>query len=278
MAYNEPLFLPIWLRHYTAQVGGANCIVIDHGSDDGSTDALGKASVIRLPRSPHDDERRARFVGKTVAGLLEYYDWVIYSDVDELLVADPARFADIPAFCAHAAGAVVTAIGLDVQHVPGLEPAFDPARPVGAQRGWVRFTSAMCKPALTRRPLTWSPGFHSADAALRFSHLYLFHLRWFDRAAGLARLAKTRSMAWEADGSGVHQRLDDPAWTTMFDKMAGFPRVEGVSFEQGVAPMRRWLDMTVASAAGRECERYPLDLQVNAGELWAIPPQFRAIL
>ncbi len=277
MAYNEALFLPIWVRHYAGQLGGGNCTIIDHGSDDGSTDAAG-VNVLRLPRSPHDDERRARFVGGVVAALLEYYDWVIVTDVDELLVADPARFASLSAFCAEAGGDVVTAIGLDVQHVPALEAGFDARRRVGEQRGWARFTSAMCKPALTRRAIQWTPGFHSADAALRFSHLYLFHLRWFDRAAGLARLAKTRSMAWVESGAGAHQRVDDTSWTDMFDAMAALPRLDPVTFERGVAPMRTWLDKTLASTAGREHERYRLDLHVNAGELWAIPPHYRAAL
>jgi len=277
MAYNEALFLPIWIRHYAGQLGGINCTIIDHGSDDGSTDAAG-VNVLRLPRSPYDDERRARFVGGVVAALLEYYDWVIVTDVDELLVADPARFASLSAFCAEAGGDVVTAIGLDVQHVPVLEAGFDARRRVGEQRGWARFTSAMCKPALTRRAIQWTPGFHSADAALRFSHLYLFHLRWFDRAAGLARLAKTRSMAWVESGAGAHQRVDDTSWTDMFDAMAALPRLDPVTFERGVAPMRTWLDKTLASTAGREHERYRLDLHVNAGELWAIPPHFRAAL
>lgn len=277
MAYNEALFLPIWVRHYAGQLGAAHCTVIDHGSDDRSTEAL-DVNVLRLPRSPHDDERRARFVGGVVAALLEYYDWVIVTDVDELLVADPARFASLPAFCADAVGDVVTAIGLDVQHVPALEAGFDSRRRVGEQRGWARFTSAMCKPALTRRAVRWAPGFHSADAELRFSHLYLFHLRWFDRAAGLARLAKTRAMAWAALEAGEHQRVDDAAWTGTFDAMAALPRLDAVTFERGVAPMRTWLDKTLASTAGREHERYRLDLHVNADELWAIPPRFRAAL
>ncbi len=273
MAYNEALFLPIWVRHYAGQLGAVHCTVVDHGC----TDAPG-VNVLRLPRSPHDDERRARFVGGIVAALLEYYDWVIVTDVDELLVADPARFANLPAFCADVASDVVTAIGLDVQHVPVLEAGFDARRRVGEQRGWVRFTSAMCKPALTRRPVRWAPGFHSADMTPQFSHLYMFHLRWFDRAAGLARLAKTRSMAWAALDAGEHQRVDDASWTNTFDAMAALPRRSSVSFERGVTPVRTWLDKTLASTAGREQERYRLDLHVNADELWAIPPHFRAAL
>ena len=89
MSWNEAYFLPIWLRHYAGQLGAANCFVIDHGSDDGSTDSLGDASRIRMPRTPLDETRRADCVSHVAAGLLAYYDVVLHTDVAELLVADP---------------------------------------------------------------------------------------------------------------------------------------------------------------------------------------------
>ena len=62
MAYNEPDYTDIWCRHYARQVGLENCYVIDHGSDDGTTEQLGAVNVIRIPRSPKDNEVRARLV------------------------------------------------------------------------------------------------------------------------------------------------------------------------------------------------------------------------
>ena len=60
----------------------------------------------------------------------------------------------------------MTAIGLDVQHLPDEEAALDPRAPFGRQRQWVRFSAAMCKPALVRRAVHWAPGFHCCDAPL----------------------------------------------------------------------------------------------------------------
>jgi len=42
MAYNESFYLKRWYRWYGSQLGIENCFVLDHGSDDGSTDDLPK--------------------------------------------------------------------------------------------------------------------------------------------------------------------------------------------------------------------------------------------
>ena len=275
MAYNEPIYAPIWLRHYARQVGAAHCYVIDHGSDDGSLDTLGVTSVLRLPRSPQDDPRRARFLSGFCAALLQWYDAVLYADIDELLVADPAQHRDLAAYAASMPAEVITAIGLDVQHLPGEEAGFDPVRSVGEQRRWARFNSAMCKPALIRRPVAWAPGFHCADVPPVFDRLYLFHLRYFDLGLGLARLAKTRTMPWAVPGAGSHQRMDDAAWSAMVRAIAGLPRLAGVPFDPALPPIAVCLDALRASMAGREGQTYRYDLNISPDALWEIPARFR---
>jgi hypothetical protein len=277
MVYNEPVFLPFWARHYARQVGADHCYVVNHGSDLPVVTPPGM-NVLRLPRSPHDDPKRAQFITALTESLLHYYDWVIYTDVDELVLADPLHYRDLTAFCAAREAEAVTAIGFDVQHVPALEAPLDPRRPLGEQRGWVRFTSAMCKPVLTRRALAWAPGFHCADTPLAFDALYLFHIHWADRAIGLERLAKTRIMPWASEAFGAHQRITNAQWLSLFEGMASFARQEQVAFEPNRPPLSDWLAQTQRSTAGRETETYTLDLSVNAAELWAIPLRFRTKL
>jgi hypothetical protein len=277
MAYNEGVYLPIWARHYARQVGADHCYVVDHGSTE-PLDLPRGVNTLRLPRSPHDDPRRASFISSMVKGLLEYYDWVIHTDVDELVLADPAIYPDLPSFCGQIEIDTVTTIGFDIQHVPELEAPLIPRRPVGEQRSWVRFTSAMCKPVLTKKPLAWSPGFHCADTPMRFNALYLFHLHWADSAIGVERLTKTRTMPWQSPAFGAHQRITDAQWTTIFNGMAAFERREPVLFEPSAPPLSSWIEQTENSAIGRENDTYTLDLHVNAAELWAIPPRFRARL
>ena len=274
MVYNEAVLLPLWQRHYARQVGAAHCYVLDHGSFDGCADDLRPASVIRLPRSPHDDARRARAVSRICEGLLEWYDAVIYTDVDELVLADPARHADLRAFAATNDAAAVTAIGLNVMQMP-TEPPLDPQRAVLAQRAYAAFSSALCKPVLIRRPVTWAPGFHCADAPLRFDDLFLFHLRYCDRDAALMRLAKTRDMPWSDRSAGAHQRVSDAEFAQMLDNFARMERRDDIVLARDQPPLSVWLQAVADSQAGREHAMFTLDLQLNAYELWPIPIRFR---
>ena len=274
MAYNEPVWAPAWARHYAAQVGAEHCLVLDHGTDDGSTDGL-PVPVRRLPRSPLDEVWRAAFVAEVVAGLLGRYDAVIHTDTDELLLADPALYPDLRAYAAAAPHPVVTAIGLDVQHLPDKEAALDPLAPFGRQREWVRFSAAMCKPALVRQPVTWAPGFHCCDAPLVTDRLYLLHMRYADLGLGLRRLARTRGQAFASADIGGHQRVPDAAFEGMVRAIAGLPRRE-CGLEPDAPPLLPWLERLRASRAEREGETYKLDLSLSGDELWRLPGRFRA--
>jgi hypothetical protein len=100
MVYNEGVNLPIWVRHYKAHCPGATLFVIDHGSDDGSTHGLPEVNLIPFPRTPFDDQTRAEIVTDFQHALLRLYDVVIYTDCDEMLVADPRIHASLGSFLA----------------------------------------------------------------------------------------------------------------------------------------------------------------------------------
>jgi hypothetical protein len=274
MAYNEPVWAPAWARHYAAQVGAEHCLVLDHGTDDGSTDGL-PVPVRRLPRSPLDDVWRVEQVRAVVAGLLGRYDAVIHTDADELLLADPALYPDLRAYAAATPHPVVTAIGLDVQHLPDEEPALDPQAPFGAQREWVRFSAAMCKPALVRRVVAWAPGFHCCDAPLVTDRLFLLHMRYADLRLGLRRLARTRGQAFSSPDIAGHQRVQDGEFAGMVRAIAGLPRRE-CGLEPDTPPLLGWMERLRASRAEREGELYKLDLSLAGDELWRLPERFRA--
>ena len=276
MVYNESMMLPIWAKHYARQVGADHCYVVDHGSTEPVLVPPGM-NVVRLPRSPHDDTRRARFISKLSHSLLEYYDWIIYTDVDELVLADPQKYSFLPNFCDSLESSVISAIGFDVQQVPLLEPSLKLDQPVGQQRGWARFTSAMCKPVLTCQPLDWTAGFHSSNHVSTFTELYLFHLHWADRDIGLCRLSKTRTMPWADEFSGHHQRIADTAWSALFDGMADLPRTGPWQFDPSSLPISDWIKRVTAAQTQEDGSRKQ-DFSINAAELWPIPERFRAKL
>lgn len=278
MVYNEAQFLPVWLRHYTSQVAPAHCYVIDHGTSDGST-AAGRLpdglNLLRVPRSPQDDHRRVRFVAQLCAGLLVWYETVIYVDVDEMLVADPALHASLADYAASLGeGAVISAVGLDVVHRPDDEPGLIWDQPVSRQRRWVRFSSSMCKPVLIRRPVRWAPGFHNVEASPVFDDLFLYHLRYADLQSGLARLARTRSQAWASEQAGSHQRMTDADWGAMLRGMAGLPRRDHGTFGLDDAELQGWLAQVMQSADSRQNDLYRIDLHLSGDRLWDLPERF----
>ena len=273
MAYNEPVWAPAWARHYAAQLGAENCLLLDHGSDDGSTDAL-PVPVRRLARSPLDEVWRVGQVIDAVRGLLRTHDAVFHSDTDELLVADPALYPDLRAYAAATPHPVVTAIGLDVQHLPDEEPPLDPHAPFGPQRAWVRFAASMCKPALVRHPVAWAPGFHSSDAPLVTDRLFLLHMRYADLGLGLRRLARTRAQAFASPDVDGHQRVPDAEFEAMVRLIASLPR-RGTDLLPNAPPLDAWLNRLHASRATREADTYKLDLSLSGDEIWRLPPRFR---
>lgn len=273
MVYNEPEYLPIWLAHSAAQVGIENCFVIDHGSDDGSTTGLA-CNVLRIPRSPYDPAKQSKFNSEFCASLLNWFDWVVYSDVDELVMPDPKIARDLREYCRRPLPDVVTAIGLNMAHRPSVEPALDFTRKITWQRDYVFTASSMCKPILIRKPVTWSPGSHSSDDDLVFDHLYLFHLRWVDLPYGLRRLRKTRSMAWVSTDAGAHQRVEDEKMTEIFMGFASLLPLDGIDFDPATAPVQEFLDEVVASQAGKEDHVYKIALDIWAKNLWKLPDRF----
>lgn len=113
--------------------------------------------------APLDETWRANLIASRIRSLLQTYDAVIHTDPDELLIPDPARWPNLQVWARSNPPPVVTAFGLDVQHIPSNEPTLDPTQPIASQRTWLRFSAAMCKPVWTQCSLHWCSGFHSAD-------------------------------------------------------------------------------------------------------------------
>ncbi len=271
MAYNEPVWASVWARFYARQVGAANCFLLDHGSDDGSTEGLG-IHVERLARSALDEDARAARVSAVTRELLRAYDAVVHSDVDELVVADPRRYSDLIAYAATRSEPVVTAVGFDVQHLPGEEPPLATGRPIGEQRQWVRFSAAMCKPSFVRRPVSWSPGFHACDAAMVMDGLFLFHLRYADLDLGLRRLERTRGLAFANPDINPHQRVSDEAFALMVGSIAQLPR-EAIPFETEHGPLAEWIER-VKAARGEGGVGW---LTLAGDRLWSLPDAWRGL-
>ena len=215
MAHNESAFLPIWARYYASAFGPENLTVIDHGSDDGSIDCLPRGiGVIHLPRTVFDEYPRTALINSVKDGLLGFYDAVMYTDCDEIIVPDPEIYKNgLGEYCKIFA-TLVAPTGLNIFQVIHEEGAIKLDRPILGQRRYCQFASVLCKPIIAKSKVTWSPGFHYADRKPHFAKdLYLFHLKAIDQGLSLKRLKYTRDMEWSetnlSRNIGGHQRLTD---------------------------------------------------------------------
>lgn len=202
MARDEGLMLARWVNYYAAAVGTDNVLVLDDHSVDGSTDDLG-CTVFHLPELPgYGEYERARtgLASGIAAGLLNVYDYVIFADVDEFLIPDPDRYADLKQFLAARPDRdVIAPVALNVVHHVGVEPDIDPERPVLDQREFAKFVPKMCKPAIKRIPAPWGYASHGIDAPYEVDPaLFLIHLKFHDREA-LRRIADRRQAQVKVD-------------------------------------------------------------------------------
>ena len=267
MTHNEPDMLPLWLRHYAEY----DRFVIDHGTTDGSTTGI-PAELVRLPPSKHDNRARADFVEDFTRTLLRDYDAVLFVDVDELVATDPAGMS-LQAIVSMMRVPYLNAIGLNVVHKLGEEPALDPSLPILGQRRYVMPTASMCKPVLIREPVRWSPGFHCAGP-LRFGLLFLFHLAYADRQIAMRRQAKRRGV----DGASPHHLAQDDEVTAWMEGWAAMPTRTPTLALPGCAVLRNYLDRMEASQEGREGEVYRYDLNIPPDGLWAVPDRFLGVV
>ena len=202
MVRDEADMLPRWIRHYGAQVGIENLVVLDDNSTDGSTDGL-PCTVHRLPPLPGAGYERARMtlLSGLAAGFLAVYDYVVFVDADEFLVADPTRHADLRAYLASRPDRDVLApLALNVVQVPGLEGPLRPDEPVLGQRRFAKFAPLMCKPSVKRVPAGWRWASHGIEAPFEIDReLFMIHLKFADRDA-LEKVAAHRRALVEADG------------------------------------------------------------------------------
>ena len=221
-----------WVDHYARHVGRENIVVLDDNSVDGSTADLG-CTVHRLPAwslAPDVgfNQVRLKAVNGIAGGLLAVYDYVVLADADEFLVTDPAKYPTLPDLLqARGRPPVLGAIGLNVVHVPSLEPdALDLRRPVLEQRHHAKLTPVMCKPAVRALPgARWTMSSHGITAPYEVDpELFLLHLKFADRER-LVAITEHRSSLVALDGRGGGSSWGRPPSTVMeiFDTAVADP-------------------------------------------------------
>ena len=234
IARNEPFFLPLWLAYYGGQVGLENLFVLDHETDDGSTDDL---PCERVPVDNagvcFDHEWLCATAATFQADLLARgFGPVIYGDVDEFL----CHPLGLRGFLQSVQAGACRATGYNLIHGPA-EADYDAAQPLLAQRGWWKHSSLYDKTLVAREPLQWEVGFHFLQGrsfAVRADGLTLVHLHSFDRTQARQRHAARAGWPWH---EGERRLGHSKQWQLEGAALEGWLEEQTV----GAEPVAGWL-------------------------------------
>ncbi|MCV6585497.1 MAG: glycosyltransferase family 2 protein [Marinibacterium sp.] len=254
MVWRDHWLLEKWVAHHGRFVPRSQLYVINHGGDP-KIDAIAcGCNVVHVPRDtlPADlTRRRWDLLGQMASGLLGFFDRVVVSDVDELLL----YHGTAPTLADHLAQAgpgTLAPIGLN------LLPLADAT---GAKTVLGRYPHALVsakysKPCIAAEPLRYTLGGHGlVGGAFRVDPaLFLCHLH-FVTPDYTARMQTRRDIVAEACGDGPRPgnfwaNWSDPDRITR-KLMARADRARTVPLPDGAAQIARTLNQAYRHKARR---------------------------
>jgi hypothetical protein len=231
---------------------------------------------ISVPREEFDEYAKTNFINCLQQGLLNYYDAVIYTDADELVVPDPALYPDLNVYLEKNPRDYASCVGLNIIHILTLEDPLDIAQPIMQQRRYARFLSATCKPSVSRVPMNWAPGFHCSEKPPQIDpDLFLFHTKWMDFNLSMQRQKISREAAYSKrtvdQGMGAHSRYDNDRFVRegFFDPINELMRDGARKFEFSKEIAQ--IEAGSASASGVHF------IPMNIAKIVEIPERFRGV-
>lgn len=186
MVKDEKIFLPIWLKYYSKSFSGEDIYVFDHRTSDNSiTECKKKFSfnVIRLDYPFSFDHEWFKFVANnTQKKLLKTYEYVIFTDVDEILFPVKDKYRDLRDYIDQLKNESVQAKGYELICVENKDQDYDPEKSVLSQRKYWYEIDWYDKTLISQHPLDWNIGFHTVRGRVSNidTNLLLIHLHKLD--------------------------------------------------------------------------------------------------
>lgn len=182
MVYRDYWALSQWYAHYSRHLGSAQLYIVSHGSDAKVIELCPGANVITVPRDTLAgfDQKRGELLNSLQDSLGVSYDWVIRTDVDELICLDPNEYTSFEALFASRLGSSIFALGLDVVETKSDRPLVQSDRCL-AQRRNVLFSGHYSKAwAVMRGTHLMRHGVCGKDSQLfdMPAGVYLAHLKY----------------------------------------------------------------------------------------------------
>jgi hypothetical protein len=213
-AFNEGPMLKVWETHYSKITKQCNLYVIDDSSTDGSVANLSRnTNVLRIPRAEIDHYNMSAYCGFFQRFLLQRYEWVISTDVDELLffptrdpILDLAQYKEAPTV-------IKPSHALAVVHDKSKEPRYDFCETgrLSFQRSRIVPEDEMYKkPLVSNTPITWIPGFHDChEETVTLENMVLLHARLLDYGRYTAALYNWRDAPQSTSDARYFKRISE---------------------------------------------------------------------
>ncbi len=198
---DEKIFFPKWLQNSLKSFEPEDIYVLDHRSSDGSTDCARQmgcnVEIIDPPENPGAIWFRDK-MRQTQRDLLQKYDWVLFSETDEFVIANSelGTIRNVIEKMSSEGLDFARCTGFDIVHDYKKEPALDfssntwlqqrsrclPWFPPYSERN--KYSKAL----LSRVPLDWRSGFHDVAPPSgvgqipikRIDYLFLIHCHFLD--------------------------------------------------------------------------------------------------
>jgi hypothetical protein len=225
---NSDRFLKRWISYYGAVFGRENLYVIFDGTDQKLPQESEGVTVHWFDHTPMKraagDRQRASWASGLAKKLLNTYDIVIGTDVDEFLLIDPSLDFSLSSYLLSIdLPPSLSALGMDVACNRNYEGVFDWDKPFLGQRQYCQISDRYTKACVLSRPLRWGSGFHRVKGT-GFTidpSLFLFHFGSVDEQVVLnnADDPEKKAMGWAShqvrraavadEISSVHDFLSD---------------------------------------------------------------------
>ncbi len=219
MVQNESLYLPIWLKYYSKYFAAEDIFVFDHRSTDGCTEECGKIfefRSIKLDYSFSFDHEWFQFVANyTQKRLLECYEYVLFTDIDEIIFPDLRKYGDLAIYINGLEKDYVRCKGYELIHLKDKEPPFDANKPILSQRRYWYRNKFFGKTLLSKKALGWNIGFHkfALEEIREDNSLFLVHLHKLDFDICRKRSLERSKLRWRQSEikkmRGWQNRIED---------------------------------------------------------------------
>lgn len=202
---NEKFFLPIWLKHYKKFFQNEDIYILDHQTEDESTNDLDVNVTVIHNDVVFDHEWLLATVKNFQAKLLEKYEVVVFAECDELIYSPTFNLNTlIDKFIEDSTQDYLTCKGFELmQDIDTEGPLANNEEIIKHRNHWFKFP-LYDKTLISKIPISWTIGFHVSSEPLAFGYdLRLIHLHRCDFNTMVNRNKERLANAKKVE-SGVH--------------------------------------------------------------------------